>query len=694
MWRRLAAGVLATLALSAVLGQSPPATTRAVGPQTCGPTTLHGTIVYKDGKLVCGPGQPLKLREDLGTKAKPGRRGTPILSFAALTDFQLPDEESPLRGEFFDKCTTHELDAAFRWNDTLLPHLLNSHIQAVNRMQRGPVTGRPFDFAVQLGDAAENQQYNEVRAFIDLLDGGTVVDPDSGRDGYDGNQGSDPYASPVKGRSLRDLANEPFWATGLRRPDGSPLPWYTVMGNHDAKVRGVMPNSEAWKTFAKAWVTGGLMVNDLPPDMQQRVCKDPAVMLDPAFWATLAAHPGSVRLVEADPERRLLDREDWLREHDTSRGLPAGHRGTMCPVKDVAGRQNRACYTVDVPPAIPGEPPIHLIVLDTAADEGLDSGNIDQAQWDWLNKDLKKHSSCFYATDNALTCDETGNPTSLIVVMSHHSSAKMSNTTPRTDGGTAKTGADLQKLLLLFPNVIMHAAGHTHQNKIWQHMRANGTGGYFEVNTSAIADWPHQSRTIEIVDNHDGTMSIYAITFDGAAPVDPATMRWSDDPTPETDARFGKQKAAINEEYLAAVARWVGANDPQHGHDAIENLATDMDKNVELILTHPTGGAKRPGLLDFKPPVYPRPRFPFPWPFPQPQFPIAAPTGPFPFPSTPVTPPQFPSAGIPAQPTSRGIGSPADGPALQLREYVMTVLAAAGVMWLMRSRIRRNQIGL
>jgi len=680
-----------------VLAQAPPATTSAAGPLMCGPTTLHGTIVYKDGKLTCGPAQPLKLREDLGAKAKAGRHGTPILSFAALTDFQLPDEESPLRGEFLDKCTKHPADAAFRWNDTLLPALLNSHVQAVNRLQRGPVTGRAFDFAIQLGDASENQQYNEVRDFIDLLDGGTVVDPDSGGDGYEGNQAADPYASPVKGESLRALANEPFWAAGLRRADGSPLPWFTVMGNHDMKVRGTVPNTDAWKAFAQAWVTGNLMVNDLPPDTQQRVCNDPALLLDPMFWATLAAQPNSVRLITNDPQRRLLDRGEWLAEHDKTRGLPRGHRGTMCPVTDASGAQTRACYTVDIAPAIPGEPPIHMVMLDTASDEGLETGNIDQAQWDWLNDDLKKHSGCVYASDTAAACDKTGKATSLIVVFSHHTVTTITNTAPRADGGTAKTGTDLEKLLLRFPNVVMHASGHTHQNKIWQHVRATGTGGYFEVNTSAIADWPHQSRTIELVDNHDGTISVYAVTFDGAAPVDPAAMRWAGDPTPETASRFGAKQRNINEDWLASVARWVGANDPQHGHDAITDAATALDKNVELILKHPTGGAPRPGsIIDVRRPRIPtRPRFPFPFPFPFPRSGPAVPTFPIPFPNVgPTAPPPFPSVNIPAQPTSRGLGAPAKGPALQFREYAMLLAGVAGSLWLRRSRIRRNQVGL
>ncbi|MGH2830565.1 MAG: hypothetical protein ACRDJM_08770 [Actinomycetota bacterium] len=704
--RRFAAGAFAAAALLAVLVQGRPATTITARAQRCGLTTLDGTIVFKDGTLRCGPGEALRLRQELA-KAKPARRGTAIASFVALTDFQLPDEESPLRGEFLDKCGDHPAKAAFRWNDALLPALLNSEVDAANRIGAGPVTGRPFDFAVQLGDASENQQYNEVRAFIDLLDGGTLVDPDSGAEGYEGNQGRDPYASPVAGRSLLDLANEPFYAPGLRRPDGTSLPWFTVMGNHDMKVRGTMPNdNDAWKTFARAWVTGQIMVNDLPPDQQQRVCADPAVLLDPTFWAELAARPNTVRLISPDPDRRLVDREEWIAEHAKTRGLPVGHGFTArSRCKGADGTPlDRACYTWDMPSPIPGSPPIHYIALDTNADEGLDEGNLDQAQWNWLNEDLKKHSACYYASADATGCTKTGNPSSIIVVFSHHTASTATNETPRLDGAASYDGAALQDLFLRFPNFVVHANGHTHHNKVWAHARPSGKGGYFEVNTSAVADFPHQGRTIELVDNHDGTLSVYAVNFDAAAPVDPATMRWAEDRTPETQAPFGGGERNVNEELLASIARWVGANDPQSGAATIPpDLSTPADRNVELILKHPTGGTRRPNA-GVRPPrlptVGPRPPFPFGFPFPFP--------GKQPLPNFGLFPPvvRNPNGvpGIPAFPQSpsnygafglqtRSLGAPART-SLQLREIVMTALAAAGAMWLIRARIRRNQIGI
>src|SRR3712207_517444 len=104
---------------------------------------------------------------------------------------------------------------------------------------------------------------------IDTMDGGKVVDPDSGipnpacpgaPGGYDGVRGDRRYYEPDRsdggdgngysprqaenGRSsevrafpgLFEEMNEPFRATGLKD-----LPWYAVFGNHDGLVQGNQP---------------------------------------------------------------------------------------------------------------------------------------------------------------------------------------------------------------------------------------------------------------------------------------------------------------------------------------------------------------------------------------------------------------------------------------------------------------------
>ncbi|MBI4356942.1 MAG: hypothetical protein HY559_03595 [Gammaproteobacteria bacterium] len=95
-----------------------------------------------------------------------------------------------------------------------------------------------------------------------------------------------------------------------------------------------------------------------------------------------------------------------------------------------------------------------------------------------------------------------------------------------------------RRLLANSPNVILHIAGHSHYHKILA-ICSNGEAisnaqeiceekggesgkGYYEVRTSGNADWPQEARTLEFVDNNDGTLTIYGTVF--AAPLSEDTL--------------------------------------------------------------------------------------------------------------------------------------------------------------------------
>lgn len=562
---------------------------QASAPEPCGLTTLEATIeIAEDGTLVCAEGQPLVVRDDL---AEPGARRAKtrreLATFFTIADVQLADEESPARGEWTDKCEEHPADAAFRPHETMVPQLMNAHILAANEIaaQGGPILEKDFDFTVALGDLADNQHYNEIRAIIDIFDGGQLVDPDTGDDGYDGVQGSDPrgaggdtIVSPIEGETLLDVANEPFWAAGLRL-GGKPMPWYTLPGNHDIKTQGTIPDDNpAWKAFIRQWALGSIKVMDIGPDYQQELCEDPTKATSPDFWMKVLTNPGTTKVVPADPDRRMIERSEWIEEHSNTTGIPVGHG--YLPESGRCSSENgetldRACWS-----RIEGD--FHYIGLDTAASEGLETGNVDQPQFAWLERELMRSSRTYFDAEGQRQTNKDGSD-KLIVVISHHTISSTTNegTVPGTSG--AHDGEDLKALLLRFPNVILQASGHTHQNKIWAHSDEDKGTGYWEVNNSAVVDAPHQSRTIEIADNRDGTLSIFAVVFDALVPPDHRAIDWHGHDHTDEVALGGADRAS-NENWLASAAREVGFHDPQAD---LTKLGEPEDRNVELLLRAP-----------------------------------------------------------------------------------------------------------
>jgi len=631
----------------------------------CGLTTLDSTLVIgDDGTLECGPGQPLVVREELAPAAperSDGRRS--LLSFGAIADVQLADEESPLRGEWADKCPSGSpiSNSAWRPQESFVPHLLNAHISALDAIAAAgsPVLGDELDLVVGLGDLADNQQLNEIRWIIDLFDGDTFVDPDTGNDpvldgnGYDGVQAQDPEGSgvplpgpeaggppvhdnpdplsPLDEQTLLDLANEPFWATGLRVGDRQ-IPWYSLPGNHDVKVQGTIPDDiKAWRDMVRRYAIGHLKLMELAPDYQARLCTavengDQVAFQD--VMMDILANPhraGTTKVVPSDPDRLPLYRSQeaketgdeesclaltqleacsssWIDEHFNTTGIPSGHgyeTGNRCT--DAEGNLlDRACYAFEHGDFL-------FIALDTNPKEGLESGNVDPAQFDWLERTLRANSTDYFDENGAPVTNEAGRD-KMIVLLTHHTISSTDNlglySSAEGEGAPdlplendAHSGEDLKALLLRHPNVILQASGHTHNNKIWAHEDPELGTGYWEINTSAIADSPHQSRTIEIADNGDGTLSIFGVVFDAAVGPDARDIHWSaDDPTDEValaaDHTHGHEHPhehpevtqSVNENWLASFGREVGYYDPQAD---LTKIGSPQDRNVELLIRAP-----------------------------------------------------------------------------------------------------------
>jgi metallophosphoesterase (TIGR03767 family) len=529
-------------------------------------TTIDSTVVKGAPgpggyvTLVSGPGEAHVVREDLGAKAGVGRAKTrrALASFVQLTDIHVIDAQSPARVEFLDRYNDGPgspliFGAAYRPQEMLTTHVSDRIVAAVEELGRGPVAGRPLDFVICTGDNNDNCQKNELRWQIDVLDGGTVR-PDSGStalwegvhdqdansydvhywhpDGAPDGKVDDIYRTqygfPVI-PGLLDAARRPFTAQGLNRR------WYTCYGNHDGLVQGNFPQSFQLGTAA----TGPLKVTTLPAGISAA----DIVAGDPAVGPALANAPA--RVVTADPERKIVNATETIREHFTTGGVPLGHGYTSQNIAD-----GTAYYTFEMAPFIRG------IVLDTVNPNGESGGSISQTQLAWLEARLK---------------ESTGK---LVVIYSHHPIASMDNRIVFADDPSPRVlGPAVRDLLLTFPNVIAWVNGHTHRNVVLFHKRAAG-GGFWEINTAAHVDWPVQARVIEILDNRDGTLSIFTTIIDAAAPL-----------------RYGGNLADTTG--LTSLARELAANDPQERSSA--RRGTREDRNVELLVAAPfvipAGGA-------------------------------------------------------------------------------------------------------
>ena len=546
----IARDVLGT-ALSATAGPSDAPSTMlqriVMGPVQQG---SYRTLVNRDG-------EPHIPRIDLiGTAPDAARTSTrrSLLYFGHLSDIHVIDAQSPARLEPLI-AQSHSLWAgAFRPQDTLTTHVAASMVQSLADLRTSPVTGAPMAAAFVTGDSADMLSSLETRWYIDILDG-TPITPNSGEPlVYDGVQAwsEAPYAYHPD-----DPSTDPFGVYGFPRVPGMltaavthpvesvglPVPWYTVYGNHDTTYLGVLAITPALRTFA----TGGRKAFDwtalgLDYVLGWSASTSALGNLVQAMATSLGLNAG-MRAVAPDPARKLLEQRDFMTAHlqTAPNPGPVGHGFTQDNLDT-----GRTYWSADIGPFV------RAIGLDTCNQIAGPDGAVPQEQFDWMVAEIERAQA-----DGRL-----------VLVFSHHNSFTLENGAALPTAPQRFVHAEeLVDTLLRHPNVVAWVNGHTHNNTITAHARTDGRpGGFWEITTASCIDFPQQNQVVEIVDNRDGTLSLFTTAVDHAA-----SAQW----TAGDFSQLG----------LASLSRELSAN------DWVENpamrMGSPLDRNTELLLPAP-----------------------------------------------------------------------------------------------------------
>ena len=176
-----------------------------------GDVALYAQYKYSAWTL----GGPLQhiVRKDLAPTYTGAPSAARLLYYFSISDIHIADKESPAQPIYMGWSAPYgpaSSGQSSAYSPILMstPQVLDAAIKTINALHKS----MPFDFGMSLGDACNNTQYNELRWFLDTIDG-KVITPSSG-----GHLG----ASSID-------YQRPFQAGGL---DPS-LAWYQVMGNHD-----------------------------------------------------------------------------------------------------------------------------------------------------------------------------------------------------------------------------------------------------------------------------------------------------------------------------------------------------------------------------------------------------------------------------------------------------------------------------
>ena len=398
---------------------------------------------------------------------------------------------------------------------------------------------------------------------------------------------------------LLERSQQRFGVAGLR------VPYWVARGNHGTLVQGFytpwslealyqLSSRGLGVTGCRKIFPGAAFDPYAPPFGPGPIDQGAIIAAMQKLYAEAAEGRVDVfRWVPPDPRRRHFDSPDFpgyfadATDQAGFRCIDAGEREASAGF---------AHYYAAVP-----RPGLRMISLDTNATQSGPDGHLSAPQFAWLARELASVP-----------------PDELVILFGHHSLETLDNTTPDecptgmtgcqedprsstpvrlgcpTEGAALDCDApfdrsaspdNLRDLLLAHPQVVLYVSGHTHEHRIDPFPSGDGTG-FWQVTTASIVDWPQEARTLELMDNGDGTLSIFGTVAPLLGDLElPVPIM----PAPDWDHA---QVLAMARNLAAGDVQWREGPGREAAGRSVDGVAIDRD--VELTLRDPRpAGASR-----------------------------------------------------------------------------------------------------
>ena len=456
-----------------------------------------------------------------GSAAGSHSSGETLLTFFAMSDIHIVDKESPAQaiygafnaGAGFGNVNTSAYSPVILSST----QVLDAAIQTINVLH-----GRdPFDFGISLGDVANNNQYNELRWYIDVIDG-KKISPSSGTH-----------------RGAKSIDYQmPYQPAGLNKS----IPWYQTIGNHDQFWMGTLLVDD----YIRDILVGNTVLNmgfvGTPPfpTFEARGYYMGLIDGKTKYGNIIDFGPVetmSAPIIPADRNRLSLSTEtstslNWMKELFNTTSEPKGHGFTQTNID-----RDFTSYTFEPKASLP----LKVIVLDDtckdnpyAAFSSYARACLDQTRYDWLVNELEQGQAegklmiiaahipigPQWNVPEALPTPPQDIPNNAVVPL-FLSTCTIGQAPPckPVPPYSVVTDTMLLETLHNYSNLLLWMSGHRHINTVTPQPAPEGKGpefGFWEVETSSLRDFPQQFRTFKIVRNNDNTVSIFVTDVDPA----------------------------------------------------------------------------------------------------------------------------------------------------------------------------------